>query len=182
VIRNAGQQAFCVAVHKMGPAVVSRRVGVTKKTVHNWVNGERHPNSGTRAKISKALGIETSLWDDEVATPDTSVPVTRDREMAAVRSTITELEENVAMLKLNRDRTFEDPDSSARDKTAAGAALTAAINRLSQARGEAEITEVRIAKSPAWIKLRTAIIECTRGCSSCLEKIAVRCEAMDAEA
>lgn len=174
-----GSRAVSLLSTKYGVGMVARKLGITERAVNYIANGLRQPLGPTRKRLAEVFDVEPDSWKRK---PSAAPPPASSLEPVPVGSTVAELEANVAALKAAALATNQDRFASARDRTTAAAALTAALKALSRARGDEEISEARIVKSEAFGRVRAAIVEASKGCPSCLERLARVCERLDAEA
>jgi DNA-binding XRE family transcriptional regulator len=169
---TAGSRALSVVCMKLGPTAIAKRIGVTAKAIHYLATGKRHPSSPTQKRIAKHFEIPIDAWSSEAGPAPAFVPPVLEQ----ARSTLLEAEANLAVAKAARDRALGDKHATTRDLTTSAVAVDRAIARLTEARGEDDISEARIANSPAWAKLCRKIVEALRPIKGAREALQTVCQ------
>ena len=162
---SEGAAALRRFVALRGERESSARLGVTRDTIRGLVEGAM-PRPATRAKLQAAAGIPAEAWDAPagsfVATPTMPEPRAPIEREAPSESTSTreDLESTIMDLRADlADARRADSGASWRDKSALAKALMSAVKLLAQIRGETDITEAVVVKSPHFRAHWGAVIE-----------------------
>ena len=160
---TTGSGSLAQLVTRLRAVTIAKKLGVSEAMIRALSSGERAPSARMKARLLAVYGVPLVSWDVASTAghePATSAPATRPGP-GLVGSSAEECEANVARLRHQAELLDRDPLVAPRDRTAAGAALNAALRHLSRLRGEDEITEARIARSAPYRRivqtLRTAL-------------------------
>jgi len=156
-------------VTRSGPKVIAEQLGVSVTAVRLVAACQRRAGTDLQGKLaSPPFGIPVEAWTappgQEAATsPPTAIPSLvassgQDGE-GPLGPTIVICEANVRRLEQQAEAAALDPLCSHRDRAGVGAALNHALRHLARLRGEDELSEGRILKSPAFGRIIAAIRE-----------------------
>lgn len=175
VRESAGSRELGDLCVQYGPTAIAKKIGVTSKAIHFLATGKRSPSPTTRIRLAKTYALAVERWDEP---PPEAAPlaIPAPPKLEPTQSTIVEAEANLAAAKAARDRALADPNASHRDRSSAAAAVDRAIRSLSDARGEADISEARIANSPAWARLSKAVVEALKPVPGALQAFLSVCQ------
>jgi hypothetical protein len=167
---SAGAQAVEGLRRQYGGAALAGTLGCSDSILRAIAKCERRPGPKLRAKLA-ALGVALGSWEAPpvaagappaapAPAPPAAAPATALAD--AVGTTLAECEANVLRLRRQAEAAAMDTLCSHRDRATVGAALNHAIRHLSKLRGEDELTEARITKSPAFARVFEVIREAAK--------------------
>ena len=167
---------------------LGRRLGVTGRAAEHYAKGDRMPRPQVRAKLA-ALGVPESAWGvAATGTPTRTTrrapaPVTADgatsariaARVAATAPTREQQEALVVDLDAMLVDALADDKASYRDRASVAAAKNAALRTLASMRGETQVTEVQVLRSPAGQRVLGVLFDALRAhpeaCAAAAEKL-----------
>jgi hypothetical protein len=168
---TVGSQALAEQTSRIGRRQTSIILGLSKTMVTYLAGGHRAPSAETAQAIETSFSIPVAAWREPAAyhqgytrlpaekpppppkgkgrkPPPPEVEPEDDAPLVPLGTTLEEAIANAQRLRKIAESTANDPHESARVAAQAGGAFTAALRQVSILRGEEEVSEARLAKSP----------------------------------
>ncbi len=167
---------------------IGRELGVSKVTVHHWINGGHRPAEAMRARICALYGIEPDAWDREHKAAPPPLAIVRPLPVAPPERDPDGGDDDEAMqmaralqrqVRLQLDQLESEGGSWSAEKNASVMAkLSTSVNVLAKTTGQYELGR-RILTLPIWKKIEAEIFAALKDYPEAAASVAERLEAFE---